>query len=262
MNAKKLSTWDVLRNKFPANEYVLLKEVSDQSGFSRSRSLDFMLINLWASRGFSIHGIEQKSNRGDWLKELKAPAKQENHFKYCDYFWLLTDKEGVAKIEEIPPTWGWYHIKENGTVRTMKNAPKLKPVEINRSFMCAMFRRATDVSGYVLRSSIEEEIIRQVELRAKHIDYERDEYKRKYESLLALLKDFEEHSGVLIHDDWRSRYKIKDIGIAVDLIVKHGLPKQINDVKEFSERLKKISLNIDNSLELIQQQHTETINQS
>ena len=33
---KKQTTWQVLREKFPAEEYVLIEEVSDASGFSRS----------------------------------------------------------------------------------------------------------------------------------------------------------------------------------------------------------------------------------
>lgn len=125
---KKLTPWEVLRFKFPAQEYVLIEEVSDASGFSRSRSLDYMLVNLWNSRGLAITGIEKKTNRGDWLKELKNPAKQENHFKYCDYFYLLTDKDGVAKIEEIPPNWGWYHINGSGILKTMKVAPQYLPI--------------------------------------------------------------------------------------------------------------------------------------
>ena len=52
-------TWGILRGRFPENEFVLIQEVSDASGFSRSRSLDWMLINIWPSRGLAITGIEQ-----------------------------------------------------------------------------------------------------------------------------------------------------------------------------------------------------------
>lgn len=161
--ATKATAWQVLRNKFPAEEYVLIAEVSDASGFSRSRSLDFMLINLWQSRGLAVTGIERKSNRGDWLKEIKNPAKQENHFKYCDYFYLLTDKEGVAKLEEIPANWGWYHINEKGMLKTLKAAPKLSSIPIERSLLCAMLRRADDKRDYVHKDNLEEQIATRAE---------------------------------------------------------------------------------------------------
>jgi hypothetical protein len=248
------STFKILRNKFPASEYVIIREVSNASGFSRSRSLDYMLINLWVSRGLAIHGIEKKSNRSDWTKELKNPAKQEDHFKFCDYFWLLTDKEGVAKIEEIPPTWGWYHINANGTVRTMKAAPKLNPIPITRSFMCAMFRRAADTTGYIPIADIQEK----VEERAKVLEanrlFQREETAREFEKLKEIVKKFEDAAGVQLQkmgDGWRSENKPEQIGTAVRLIIKYGMPNHIKHLEEFSQRIKKIAGDLDTDLDLL-----------
>lgn len=72
---KDFTAYSVLRAKYPETECVLMQEVSDASGHTRSRSLDFMVVNLWNSRGLSVIGIEKKTNLGDWLKELKNPAK-------------------------------------------------------------------------------------------------------------------------------------------------------------------------------------------
>jgi hypothetical protein len=92
MAKKDFNTFQVLRKIFPETEYVLISEVSDAAGFSRSRSLDYMVINLWESRGLAINGIEQKSNRSDWLKELRNPEKQQNHFKSATTFIFLPIK--------------------------------------------------------------------------------------------------------------------------------------------------------------------------
>jgi len=150
--------YSTLRGRFPENEYVLMKEVSDKAGHGRSRSADYIAVNLYPSRGLAIHGIELKSYRGDWLNELKNPSKQENHFQYCDYFWLLTEDEKIAKLEEIPVSWGWLCIRGD-RIFTKKQAPQLKkPKPVTRSFMCAMLKRAASKDGYILRESIKDKI--------------------------------------------------------------------------------------------------------
>lgn len=228
---KKLTTWEVLRYKFPENEYVLIAEVSDASGFSRSRSLDYMLINLWESRGFAVTGMEKKSNRGDWLKELKNPQKQENHFKYCDYFYLLTDKDDVARLEEIPDAWGWYHINGSQVLKTMKAAPKLAPLPIGKSLMCAMMRRAATKEKYVHVDTLESHI----QLKAEEIRVERNSQltmnAENYVELKAKVDQFEAASGLEITHSWRN--EPKEIGEAVKLVMNGG-------VKEYEESLQRI----------------------
>ena len=63
--------YSIIRKRYPENEFVLMEEVSDAAGFSRSRSADYIAVGLWPSRGLYINGIELKSFRSDWLSELK-----------------------------------------------------------------------------------------------------------------------------------------------------------------------------------------------
>lgn len=247
MSEKKLTTHQVLLNKFPPNEYVLIMEVSNASGFSRSRSLDFMAINLWESRGLAVTGIERKSNRGDWLKEMKSPEKQESHFKHCDYFYLLTDKEGVAKIEEIPPTWGWYHIKGN-RVMTMKQAPKLNPQPIGRSLMCAMLRRAASKESYVHKDEFDSLVEEKV--KASTAIYENSNFTiKELKSLRETVAEFEKESGIKITGSLWREYpygtKMKNIGEAVKLILNGGLEDHIKDFKRYHDIFKTISNSMD-----------------
>lgn len=215
-----MTTWQVLRAEFPAAEYVLIQEVSDASGHNRSRSLDFMLINLWNSRGLAVTGIELKSNRGDWLKELKNPAKQEKHFKHCDYFYLLTDKDDVARIEEIPANWGWYHKKGN-RLKTMKAAPKLISEPIGRSLMCAMLRRAADKESYVHVDSIEDQIEIRVQREISRKRIEGVQAIENYKLLKETVVEFEKASGIKMSYRWDS--DPKKVGEAVSLVLRDGL---------------------------------------
>lgn len=235
MSEKKLTTHQVLLNKFPPNEYVLIMEVSNASGFSRSRSLDFMAINLWESRGLAVTGIERKSNRGDWLKEIKSPEKQESHFKHCDYFYLLTDKEGVAKIEEIPASWGWYHIKGN-RVMTMKQAPKLSPQPIGRSLMCAMLRRAASKESYIHKGEFDSLVEEKVKKETEKFQ-NRDLNLRQLKELREIVDEFEEASGIDLSQRSWGKYpyatKIKQIGEAVSLILNGRLESHLKSLKSY-----------------------------
>ena len=237
--AVKLTAWQVLRNKFPESEYVLLSEVSDASGFSRSRSLDYMIINLWQSRGLHVTGIEKKSNRGDWLKEIKNPAKQENHFIHCDYFYLLTDKDNVAKIEEIPETWGWYHINGNNTLKTMKAAPKLNPLPIQRSLLCAMLRRAACKDNFVHVDTLEDTVQHRAEKLRGQYNVKLEREAKGYRELKDKVDAFEKSSGLNITDSWILGTPDK-IGETVKLLMKSGIETYQKQLEQIEQRVKSI----------------------
>lgn len=259
---KKLSAWQVLRNRFPESEYVLLCEVSDASGHARSRSLDYMIINLWQSRGLAVTGIEQKSNRGDWLKEIKNPAKQENHFKHCDYFFLLTDKENVAKIDEIPASWGWYHINERGVLKTMKAAPKLKSIPIERSLMCAMLRRAADKSKYVHVDELENRIQAEAESIQKIKQNNLERKSQQYDELLSKVIAFEKHTSISLQYSYEPH--LEGIGKIIDLIQHNGLDKYIRNLERVSKDAKHIHDDVAAKIEALKEhtQKSETNEQS
>ncbi|HNU15323.1 MAG TPA: hypothetical protein PKI55_12790 [Chitinophagaceae bacterium] len=246
--SKKLTTFQILRNKFPANEYVLIQEVSDASGFSRSRSLDYMLINLWQSRGLAVTGIEQKSHRSDWLNELKNPKKQENHYKHCDYFYLLTTNEKVASLDEIPITWGWYHINSSGILKTLKPAPKLTPEPIGRSMMCAMLKRAASKENYVLLDEIEERI----EQRAEMIYQSKKREFEQKKDLLKILQEqvaaFEKESGISILNGWGWVKHSEKVGRAVKFLIDYGFDNYEERVKKIEDHAKRLWENISSAI--------------
>lgn len=223
MREPKYTTRQLLEGRYPSGEYILMQEVSDASGF-RNRSLDYMVAAIWQSRGLSITGIEKKSNRSDWLKELKNPQKQEAHFKYCDYFYILTDREGVAKMEEIPETWGWLHCTES-RIREMKKAPKLNPTPVCRSFLMCMLRRAADKKGFIHVDNVEATVESRIEREIQRKQIEGKNAISELAKLREVVEQFEKASGIDIQKGWYHYWEGNNpekVGNIVRLLLTNG----------------------------------------
>lgn len=242
--------YSVLRNKFPEEEYVLISEVPDNVS-TRNRYLDFMLINLWASRGLAVTGIEMKSNRGNWLSELKNPKKQENHFKYCDYFYLLTDKDEVAKLDEIPETWGWYHITERGILKTLKPAPKLQSEPINRVLLCGMLRRAQDKKDFLHKDAVQIYVDNKVDEVIDSKTKVLQDFYKKYTLLLDKVRCFEKFSGIELEHTWEK--EIEGIGDAVRVLSSGGVNAYIQNFEKVSEQVKRMDKGISEKIRILQE---------
>lgn len=242
---KKVNVWECLKKRYPSNEYAMMAEVSDAAGFNRSRSADYVVMNLWPSRGLSIIGIEQKASRSDWLSELKKPAKAENIFKYCDYWNLLTTKEGIANLSEIPPTWGWLCIK-GASIRVMKEAPKLNPQSLNKHFVACLLKRACN-NALIHPSQIEERIKQGIESKYDSQKGEVDRLRNDVKNLSVIISNFEEASGIKIHNRWDYGKDPTQIGEAVKLVLEGGIDKwkkQLIGLKDNSARINKFITDI------------------
>lgn len=231
----KKPTLDILLKSFPASQYALMPEVRDAAGYGASRSADFLIMGLWPSRGLDLIGVERKSYRGDWIKELKTPAKAENIYQYCDRWYLLTDNENVAKIEEIPASWGWMHIDEKGKLKTFKEAPKLLATPISRSFLACILKRAAAKEGWVTELSIEQRILEAVEKGKQERNHSHKRSEELYQELRKSVNEFEQASGVKF-DNGRWGVTGKMIGEAVKFILEggiEGIRKDMNHIKNY-----------------------------
>lgn len=196
-----------LMTKFAPPAYAFFKEVADGAGFQITRHIDGLAISLWPSRGLTITGFELKASRSDWTKELKNPAKAEAVARYCDYFYLVVGDRNIVKTGELPDGWGLIVPGGNG-LKIEKEAPKTIAADIDRFFLAAVARRASEAIGQL------------ADAQAKVRDYDqklRAEYERGVQtgkasvngrSLLAELDDlkarvaaFEECSGLKV-DRW------------------------------------------------------------
>lgn len=240
MNMKK-QTLDILLKKFPAAEYALMSEVRDGAGFNASRSADFLAMGLWPSRGLDMIGIERKSFRNDWLSELKKPEKAENIYQYCDRWYLLTDNENVAKIEEIPVNWGWMHINIEGKLRVIKEATKLNPKPISRSFLACLLKRAACKDGYVTQESIQSRLEEAKEKGIQERDRINATLSEKFNTIVKEVKEFEETTGIkLLNPRWGDSGK--KTGEAVKFILEGGIgemKKQMTFIKNYHSQIGK-----------------------
>lgn len=240
------SVWDLLSKKYPSSEYALMQEVSDAAGHSRSRSADYIAVSLWPSRGLAVNGIELKSYRSDWLSELKNPKKAENIFQYCDFFWLLTTDDTIAKIEEIPAAWGWLCIK-GSIIKVMKEAPKQKPVDIGRSFMCAMLKRAACKQSFIHIDSIEDRIELAKKEKCYMHDREIENLKETIKKLNTKITEFEKASGIEIAYGWRG--DPDKTGKAVRFILDGGIEGLRKELLHLQGTSNKINNSINSAIE-------------
>lgn len=242
-DTEKISTFELLKRKFPDGQYVLLQEVSDKAGF-RNGSCDFMSVGLWPSRGLEITGIEFKSYRNDWLRELKDPAKAEAFYKHCDRWYLLISNETIAKLEEIPPTWGLMCIKGKRIV-TLKEAPKLNPEPISRSFLAALMKRAT--MGLIHPSTIEERINNAVELEKNNQEILFERERQNFEKMRKRIEDFEKASGIVIQSRWQY-HDAEKMGNIVEYVLRNEGKEFKQSLENAKEEATKIAQKIDSIL--------------
>jgi hypothetical protein len=191
--------------RYPAPAYALFFEVHNSTGYSRSRSADALAMGLWPSRGLELHGFEFKVSRGDWLNELKNPAKAESIAKYCDYWWLVCGDESVAKKDEIPTKWGHLNLKGN-RLMSMKDAPKLEAEQITRGFLAAILRRQHEnvLEAPEVRAKLESMRKEMKDQEKDKWSFEAKEQAEELERLKSTVAEFELRSGIKIGHKWQA----------------------------------------------------------
>jgi len=199
-----------------SGEFAFLAQVRNDAGFNSTRTFDAMSLSLWPSRGHTLHVFEIKVSRGDWLRELKDPAKGEAACAIADRFSIVAPR-GVVVPAELPSTWGLIEIIGDAPwkTRTRVSAPSLledgrkNRGPLPRGLVVAMLRSSPGVvPGGRIPSASEAEIAR---ARAEGIAEgrklaEADNARRAARSLSA------ERSAA---EDWLElRARLKDNGLS------------------------------------------------
>jgi hypothetical protein len=152
------AVFGALRNTFEAPAYAVLPGVSNGTGSNARRVIDAVVMSLWPSRGLTLDGVEIKVSRNDFTRELANPAKQEDHFKYLDRFWLAVGDASIVRDGELPETWGLL-VPAKTKLKVVKPAPLLKPEPLPRSMLAAILRRAHEhINSADLRAEIKAEV--------------------------------------------------------------------------------------------------------
>ena len=134
-----------LQKKYPEPAYALFPQVRNSNGFTYAqvRTVDALAMSLWPSRGLTLSGFEIKVSRADWLNELKKPEKADEIASYCDEWWLVVSDKSIVEDGELPSAWGLY-AKHGRGLRCIKQAEKLDPKPLDRTFLAAILRKAFD----------------------------------------------------------------------------------------------------------------------
>lgn len=189
----------LLRKRYPAEEYALLFEVRNATGFSANRSADAIGVSLWPSRGLEIEGFEFKVSRQDWLKELRTPEKAESIARFCDRWWLVVSEEKIVAPGELPPNWGLMVPHRDG-LKAAIPASKLAPEPLNIKFVAAVCRAAQNASPQ--KTAVEAAVSAARQEWDKHADIIRKRDREHITAELADLRravaDFETASGISI----------------------------------------------------------------
>lgn len=183
----------MLRRRHAGSEWALLEEVAPKNG-GGTRMADAVAVNMWASRGYAIHGFEIKVSRSDWLRELKQPEKAEAVYSYCDYWWIVAPKN-IVKDGELPPTWGLLELRAGGLTQLV-NAPKLKPKPVTREFFASLMRRATDRLDAAAQDKVRDEMARMREDNQRYVAEEVRRLTRSHEQLREQVDEFSRTTGI------------------------------------------------------------------
>lgn len=182
--SEKLTSKDVeilLERKFCAPEWAFFSQVPRETA-GASQIADGIAFNLWPSRGLPVIGFEIKVNRGDWLNELKQPAKSADIQKFCHNWYVVAPKD-VVKPEELPKTWGWYEVQGKSRLIQRVKAPDLEPISLDPYFVAAIMRKVS--SADVLPEELKARISKSYDDGEK---YGRERSKWRIESLESELE--------------------------------------------------------------------------
>lgn len=244
---------DALRHRYEAPEYAFLEQVRSRTGYGGAiRTADAMAMSLYPGRGLHLHGFEIKIDRRDWLREKKTPEKAEEIIRFCDRWWLVVNDEAMVREGELPPTWGLLVPgKKKGTLTAKVQAPALSPQPITRPFLAAILRNLAQAKEFMIPKAemavalerAREEVRNAPKPPSEQSPEARElvRLKREHDHLVAVVKQFEEASGVQIQID---RWYAKDIGDAVRTIQALDLPRSLDRADRIAEELRKSAMDL------------------
>lgn len=237
----------LIHQKYEGEAYARLAQVRNGTGHrSVTRTADALVMSLWPSRGIHLYGFEVKSSRSDWLHELKKPEKAEEIARFCHFWTLVTANDQVAKLEEIPVTWGWMVPDKTGKKLITLKEPTLHIGQApTYEFLASIFRNITDTT--VPKFTLQEQILegrealekRLTERITREVGQDLLQTQRAHTRLKETVDKFEAASGLSIHDStWNWGDKSRT---ALNWIFNGGLDAARNEMLHTASRFEEIS---------------------
>jgi hypothetical protein len=201
---------ECLLKRYGPPEYAFFPQARNGTGHIAARTADAVALNLWPSRGMALHGFEVKVSRWDWKHEISQPEKSDAVQGFCDYWWLVVGEEGIVEPGELPETWGMLALRWRGekpALHCIKDAPKLAPRPMDRSFIGALLRLKAEVPDRKGREEYN-----------KGYKDGQESRSHSYTELQKHVAIFEKASGIEIRNAWN----FGQLGAAVQMVLELG----------------------------------------
>lgn len=199
--------------------WAFVTHVRNAAGFGASRTADAIAMALWPSRGLKLHGFEVKVSRGDWLRELKDPAKAEVFCQLVDYWWLAVGDDSIVQPGELPERWGLLVAKGGRLVCKTEAKPlhdETRPVD--RGFVACLLRsacRVAEAGPAEVQEAVEAERARLGELHRQSYDA----LEGRLDELRERIRAFQQAAGVSI-SGWHGERPPEEVGAALRLVLR------------------------------------------
>lgn len=202
VNAKPHVTTAALRvamtRHWKAPIHAIMWEVGDATGARHSRLADAVIMGLWPSRGINLEGVEIKTHRSDWLRELKDPGKAEQIGRYCDFWWIHATPD-VVRPEELPPGWG-LRVYDGRIWTTPVEAVQRQAEPMTREFLAALLRRSDQQNEKLARDHADQVLVKERALIEERIKVQVAERTRYSASLANIADEFEKATGLSVKE--------------------------------------------------------------
>lgn len=231
-----------LRNCYKQPEWAIFFEVADGTGMNKRRTADGILMNMYPSRGLTVHGLEFKVSRSDWTRELRDPDKAESVARYCD-LWSVVAPKGLIAPAEMPRTWGLIEV-DGGATRVKVQASERKAAALDRSFVASLVRSVAKVDESVVNKMVDAQVSAALSDREARINAEverrtRDakEIVEKHAAFAASLKKWNGLGSLKEDDVIRGLEILDELGIRKKY---DGLHDVLNSIKSLAEKAEAI----------------------
>lgn len=185
---------DAMERKWCAPEHALILEVSDGTGSRRGRIADAIIMGLWPSRGINLDGVEIKTQRSDWLRELKDPQKAESISRFCDHWWIHATPD-VVREEELPEGWG-LRVYDGRIWKTIREATLRDSQPVDRDFLAGILRRLDQMIEKRAETMVDARLADAEAKMEQRIEALAIQRTRKVDALAKVAEAFEEHTGL------------------------------------------------------------------
>ena len=233
----------LLRKRYQHPEWALCFEVANATGTNARRYADAVAMNLFPSRGLSIHGFEIKVSKSDFMNEIANPEKSAAVQQYCDHWWIVAPASAVDE-SLLPKTWGWLRV-DTGKLVQVKGAPDLEAKPVTRAFMAALVRRANEADAGEVTKMVEDRVSLLRENDQKHVERQISERTRKGAEAIKQLEELKDKLG---SDGWR-HLDNDEIARAVKLVQESGLTRTYSGLRTLEKSMQQATKQLSKALD-------------